>query len=388
MSEPAARVIADRGALGEIVPAWNALLDDSAHGGIFSTPEWQLSWLDALPGASPRCVVLSDTAGRLRALLPLALRTRHVGPFRLRALELGGEATACGDHLGFVARAGEVRDAWFAAAPVVRACAEGADLVRFASMDEAQVDALDAAAGLSAGWHACHPRDDVAPRILLPPGGSDVLDSFQASRRKKLRYYERHFASSHPSATIVLNDERTSLDAALGSLESLHAARWRERGESGVLADPSLMRFMRGFAARAHERGWLRLYQLIVDDQVVAALLTLHRRDVASGWLLGWSPEFAKWNVSELLWLHAVRVASTEGLRVFDFLRGNEAYKARFPVEPAVLACRQWTITTHGRLAVWTVRAADRVLASARRWRTRAQRVLRAAPRIRPKWPA
>jgi CelD/BcsL family acetyltransferase involved in cellulose biosynthesis len=114
-----------------------------------------------------------------------------------------------------------------------------------------------------------------------------------------------------------------------------------------------------------------------VDDCVVAALLTLHRRDVASGWLLGWNPAFAKWNVSELLWLHSVREAAREGLRVFDFLRGNEAYKFRFPVEAEPLRCRQWTVTTRGRVAIGTARLGEQVLASARRWRTRAYRAAR-----------
>ena len=142
-----------------------------------------------------------------------------------------------------------------------------------------------------------------------------------------------------------------------------------------MLADPTLALFARRFAKRAHERGWLRLYQMLVEDRVIATLLTLHWRGVAATWLLGWNPEFAKWNVSELLFLHSMREASREGLHTYDFVRGNEPYKFRFPVEAHVLRSRQWTVTARGRIAVGANRLGERVLASARRWRTRAYRV-------------
>ena len=100
-----ARVVADRRALDALVPGWNALLEEGARGSLFSTPEWQLTWLDAIAGSAPRYVVVSDAAGVLRGVLPLAVRRRRVGPLSLCSLELGGEAIACGDHLGFVVRA-------------------------------------------------------------------------------------------------------------------------------------------------------------------------------------------------------------------------------------------------------------------------------------------
>jgi CelD/BcsL family acetyltransferase involved in cellulose biosynthesis len=375
MSALTAHVIMDRDAIDALVPAWTALLEDGANGSVFSTPEWQLTWLDTFPALSPRYIVVSDEAGRMRGLLPLALRARRVGLFSLRALELGGEAVAGGAHLGMVSRAAEAGDAWNAAVPLVRSCARDADLVRLAELDAREADRILPVALAAAEWNACHPRDDVSPGMPLPACGVDVLGTLRSSRRAKLAYYERHFAASHPTGTIALNEQRMPLDAGLDVLEALHASRWRHRGESGVLADPTLALFARRFAKRAHERGWLRLYQMLVEDRVIATLLTLHWRGVAATWLLGWNPEFAKWNVSELLFLHSMREASREGLHTYDFVRGNEPYKFRFPVEAHVLRSRQWTVTARGRIAVGANRLGERVLASARRWRTRAYRV-------------
>ncbi len=375
MSALTARVIADRGTLDSIVPAWNALLADGATAALFSTPEWQLSWLDAMPDVSPRCIAIWNDAGELRALLPLAVRSRRVGPLSLRTLELGGEAIACGDHLGLVVHAAEVADAWSVAAPLVRSCAADVDLVRFASIDESEAAAVEAALGGNAGWRAGEQRTDIAPRMPLPCGGGDVLELFRPPRRARLRYYERHFSSSHPSGVFALNDARMSLDAALDALDLLHGSRWESRGESGVLVDTTFTSFVRRFARIAHERGWLRLYQTIVEDRVVATMIVIHWRDTASAWLLGWDPAYGKWNVSELLFLHSMREAAREGLRTYDFLRGREPYKFRFPVESLVLLTKQWTLTVRGRVAVEVDHAGERVLASARRWRTRAERV-------------
>jgi CelD/BcsL family acetyltransferase involved in cellulose biosynthesis len=182
---------------------------------------------------------------------------------------------------------------------------------------------------------------------------------------------------------IAMNEERLPLDAALDALAALHASRWRDRGESGVIADPTFETFERRFAKRALERGWLRLYQLFVDDRVIAAMFVLQRRDVATVWLMGWHPEFAKWNVAKLLLINSMREASEEGARIADFLRGSEDYKFQFPVELTPLLSRQWAVTTRARIAVEADRVGQRVLASARRWRTRAARVVQKVRRVR-----
>ena len=372
-----ASAITERAALDALVPEWTALIDDAAHASVFSTPAWQLAWLDTIPVVSPRWIVVRDSAGRLRALLPLAVRRRRLGAVSVRVLELGGEAIACGDHLGLLARADDAADGWSVAAPLVASCAADVDLVRLASMDEAEAGAARAMLAEGLGWRACDPRDDVAPRLRLPAPGTDILDAFDPARRKKIRYYERHLAASHPSATIARNEERMPLAAGLDALAELHASRWRERGERGVLADAAFMAFVHRFSGAAHAHGWLRLYQMFIDGRVVATLLAVHWRGTASGWLLGWNPKFAKWNVSELLWVHAMREAAREGLHTFDFLRGREAYKLRFPVAEPVLSTAQWSVSGRGRVAMDMSRAGERLLASARRWRTRGERVVK-----------
>ena len=377
MSVLSASVITERAALEALVPEWTELVGDAARASVFSTPAWQLAWLDTMPAVSPRYITARDDSGRLRALLPLAVRHRRLGAISVRALELGGEAVACGDHLGFIARAGDATDAWTTAAPVIVSCARDVDLVRLASMDGGEAGFARATLARDRAWRACDPRDDVAPRMPLPARGTDVLDAFDAARRKKIRYYERHLAAAHPSATIARNEERMPLAAGLDALAELHASRWRQRGERGVLADASFMAFVRRFSGAAHALGWLRLYQLFIDDRIVATLLAVHCGGVASGWLLGWNPQFAKWNVSELLWVHAMREAAGEGLHTFDFLRGREAYKLRFPVTEPVLSTAQWAVSGRGRVAVDVSRAGERLLASARRWRTRGERVVK-----------
>jgi CelD/BcsL family acetyltransferase involved in cellulose biosynthesis len=291
----------------------------------------------------------------------------------LRALELGGEAVSCGDHLGLIVRAEDAADAWQTVAPLVRSCAAGADLVRFASMDA--TEAAAAVALSDGGWKAYHPRDELAPCMPLPAPGGDVLAKVRSTRRAQFRYYERRFAQLFPSGRTAINEQRIPLDAALDALNTLHASRWRSRGEAGVIADPLFETFERRFAKLAHARGWLRLHQLFVDERIVAAALVLQHRDVASFWLMGWDPEFAKDNVSKLLLIHSMRVASHEGVSRYDFLRGSEDYKFQFPVETPALLSRQWAVTARGKMAVEADRVGESVLASARRWRTRAWRV-------------
>ena len=83
--------------------------------------------------------------------------------------------------------------------------------------------------------------------------------------------------------------------------------------------------------AATADAGWLRLYQLEIDDKPVAADLYFRRRwpvarlqlrvttrpmrTLASGWC----------SIGMM-----IEDAANLGLTLFDFLRGNEAYKYRF----------------------------------------------------------
>ena len=379
MTAPAqrVRVVRTREELVALEQAWSALAV-RAGAPIALTPEWAVPWFEAFgEGAEPRAVVVEDLDGALRGLLPLAIRRVRVGGIAVRVLEFAGDAVACGDHFAVLAASGDFEAVWSELAPLVPACAAEADLVRLGSLDPGESERRLSALAARAAWRPAPARDDVAPRLALAGGWEAIERQLSAKFRQQLRRNARHFAAAHPAQTIVVNDERTPLDEAMTNLERLHASLWRTHGTNGAFADPILRAWTRRFVARSAERGWLRLYQLFAGPAPVAALLACHREGVAYYYQSGWDPRYAEWSVGEMLVAHSIREAAREGLHTYDFLRGSEGYKTRYPTEVRPLLTRAWTVSARGRVAVASARVQAGVSRAAVRWRGRVFRVLR-----------
>jgi len=107
----------------------------------------------------------------------------------------------------------------------------------------------------------------------------------------------------------------------------LHRARWAERGEPGILADPQLEQFHLEAAGAFLERNMLRLYVLYVAENIAGAIYTFTHRRRAYCYLAGFDPRYKPFSPGTLLIAHTIERALAEHCESVDFLRGNEAYK-------------------------------------------------------------
>lgn len=115
------------------------------------------------------------------------------------------------------------------------------------------------------------------------------LDSRSANLRqnvrRNLRVIERKHAVRSRSTA-----RPTELEGDLDTLFRLHRRR-REHGRSS-LDDPRLEAVIRGFAARALDRGWLRLFTLELDGTPVAAQYGWRLGDRFLAYQSGFDPEW------------------------------------------------------------------------------------------------
>jgi CelD/BcsL family acetyltransferase involved in cellulose biosynthesis len=321
-----AQLLDSREAIVALGAAWNALSHRGARS-ISATAVWYEAWIDTFGRTvAPRVIAVTDATAVLRGILPLAVLSRQVGGLRVRVLEMGGEAVACGDHLGLVA-----------AAPTT---------------------------------------GTVAPRLTLNGSAAAFEQSLSANRRQQLRRRERALGEAHPGHAFLCNDERVPMETALDDLERLHQALWNSRNVAGAFSDPLFGTFVRHFARAAHACGWLRLHQLVIDGETVAALLANHWEGVGSYYTSGWNSAFAEWHVGELLLAHVIRTAADEGLSSFDLGRCADAYKSQFAAEPVPLLTALWSTSARGHLAVGANRIALRTTRERNRWRTRFSRLI------------
>jgi CelD/BcsL family acetyltransferase involved in cellulose biosynthesis len=153
------------------------------------------------------------------------------------------------------------------------------------------------------------------------------LRDIPADQRRKLRRAWR-LCQKRGGAEVVRVDGDTR--PFLRALLDLHGARWRSRGERGVLIDKAIRRFHTDALPRLAAAGLARLYLLTIAGKVAGAYYGLMHRDRAYAYLGGFDPDFAYESPGMILIGHAITEAAREGAGQFDFLRGREAYKYRW----------------------------------------------------------
>jgi CelD/BcsL family acetyltransferase involved in cellulose biosynthesis len=134
-------------------------------------------------------------------------------------------------------------------------------------------------------------------------------------------------ARRNAGETVVEAASPATLEEHLDALVRLHGARWRSRGESGVLAGEAVQRFHEAAVPALFEAGIVRFYGLRLDGRIVSSWYGFHAHGVCYAYLTGFEPGTEGLQPGTLLVGHALEAAEREGLAEFDFLRGREAYK-------------------------------------------------------------
>ena len=298
---------------------WDRLARQS--GNVFATREWVTTWWEVFgePGSllSFGC---RDAAGRLVALLAMYVRAGE-----LRFLGHG-----LADSLGPVCAP---RDHPAAADAMRRVLHESRE--RF---DHFIGDDLPERDGWGLALGARTVRRTSSP-VLRAEGRdwSSFLDTRSANFRQQTRRRERRLAHA---LHYRLSDHASRLDADIDELVRLHEARWggASRSFAGGRAT-----FHRAFAARALEKGWLRLWIAELDGRPAAAWYGFRYADAEWYYQAGRDRRYDELSIGFVLLAHTIRTALDDGVHEYKMLRGDEGYKLRFtndddPLETVTLA--------------------------------------------------
>lgn len=295
---------------------WSALLDVCPEATPFQSPEWLLAWWHAL-GAGELHIVTLRRRGELLGLAPLFVYLEPDGTRHLTMLASGLSDYEDALLHPSIARAG--------AALILRHVAGIRECWDVATFQE--IPASSALLDV-----CCPPELSIEQRpgsscaLLALPSSTEVLESALSWRfRRRLRNARNRLAREADARFVRADDE--TLPALLDALFRLHALRWHERGEAGVLDDPRLRRLHEEAAVAFLHSGSLRLHALLIDEQPVAVLYGFAHHDRRYMYLSGLDPRASSCSPGVLLLHHAVCSAIAEGARVFDMLRGREAYK-------------------------------------------------------------
>jgi CelD/BcsL family acetyltransferase involved in cellulose biosynthesis len=306
-------------ALEQLQPEWEALWARAEAATPFQSPHWLLPWWKHVgQGRLASLALRSADDGELVGLAPFyiytdaATGTRHLFPIGIATTDVldvlvqrGWEDTVLA---AIAAHLQETRDAWDVfEAPQLR---PGAHLLGLE---------------LPPDWHSEVAAAEPNPVLALPR--PDAWSAVPRAMRENVRYCRRRVQRSQSVSYEVAT--RDQLDAFLAALARLHARRWSERGEAGVLAG-SVLGAHRECVPLLHAAGLLRLHGVRLDGELVAVAYVLADAHRSYFYLGGFEPALRTLSPGTLAIAHAIDHAIATGAAAFDFLRGAEPYKYRW----------------------------------------------------------
>jgi CelD/BcsL family acetyltransferase involved in cellulose biosynthesis len=319
---------------------WNRLAD----GHPFRTWEWLGSWWETYGEGKLESFVVSvtDDSGRIVLLAPWWMETSLA---RGRLVRFWGDNEVCTDHLTLLAEPGAAPAAiaaladWLVAAVADGSTSPGGLSNQWDTLELKGILADDPTIGLFIEQLTAR---GIVPQQLAGPASwrIDFSDDFEEylkrlssdRRREARRAYDRWILKGEAKLNVACTPEE--LNAAWPIFADLHQKRRKSLGEPGCLASEPFGQFLRKALDRLAALGMLRLNVLEMEGRPAAACLALTSGDTGYVYQMGMEPALASLAPGKILSNAVLRLAFDQGIRHWDFLRGEEMYKTRLRALP------------------------------------------------------
>jgi CelD/BcsL family acetyltransferase involved in cellulose biosynthesis len=317
--------------LGAARAEWELLLDEDPAATVFQGPRFLATWHRVLgQRVTPRLHTVHDDGGRLIGVVPEG----HVregsptGPVEVRRFLGGTEVT---DYLGPVARPEDRADV---------ADAYVAHLAEDRDWDDAVLGGL----AVDSGWGDAFARsarehgltvferdtEDVCPRVDLSGGYDAYLERLKSKLRHEITRKARKLARDAGELEVVA----VPPDQVAEELEAfLDLARESEPEKAGFFTKDELQGWFHALVDEFAADGTLRLHRLQVGGMPGAMTVSLVHGGQWGVYNSAFDPALAALGPGMVLKAQLIELAAKEGCRVYDLLRGDEAYKYQFGAE-------------------------------------------------------
>ena len=293
---------------------WDRLISEVPDLSPFATPEWQQTWWNMFGGDADLNLLTVVQDGNVKGLAPLMRRDNEVS-------FIGGSDLV--DYHHFLHH--EIDDATFynTIFGYLFNC-ESLDSVRLTSVPEwcAAYAAIPVDARAS-GLQVAETCEDVSPGIELPGAWEDYVSGLSKKDRhelrRKLRRLERSAEVNHVEYSTVHD-----ITANLDDFVNLHRMSTPDKAE--FMTDQR-EEFFRAAVINLAKIGSSRLYFLEIDGKRAATSICFVHGDNQLVYNSGYDPEQRALSVGLLNHALTIKLAIENGVRYFDFLRGDESYK-------------------------------------------------------------
>ena len=182
--------------------------------------------------------------------------------------------------------------------------------------------------------HAIHSRPATRCwRVNLPEHWDTYEAMLSHSHRKQVRRLNRQYLATG-RAQIHTVTRAEELERAAHFLIDLHQRRQRAVGQPGCFASDPFREFHLAVMPWLLQTGRLRLHWLELDGRPIAAEYHIAGEGVVYAYQAGIEPDALEHEPGRLATMATLQAAIERGYSSYDFLRGDEPYKAHWRAEP------------------------------------------------------
>jgi CelD/BcsL family acetyltransferase involved in cellulose biosynthesis len=162
------------------------------------------------------------------------------------------------------------------------------------------------------------------------------LATLSKSRRERIRQLDRRCFTT---GRAVLHEVKNAVELArcFTLLIDLHQRRRESLGQRGCFRSAAFTAFHRDLCEQMLEDGRLRMLWMEIEGRTAAVEYGIVGGDTVYYYQGGFDPDLADERPGWLSFSGSLHQAIDEGYRKFDFLRGDEQYKASWHAEPQPL---------------------------------------------------
>lgn len=317
--------------LDDLQPDWDRLHRHSGAG-VFLSWAWLRPWHNIIaPDRRLHIVTLRNGLGEMEGVVPLCIEDRPLlgsrfGP-TVRRMAYLGETNVGSDYLDVIAHSSD-RDR--TTRRLLEATRDSSlwDLLDLNDMDS-QSPTLPLLREVFGGPEFVVETipGPICPYEPLAPG--ETFSSFIKALGRGDNYKRRRkWLEKQEGYKILRATEPHEMDGALKEFLRLHELRWRGDGGSDGITCPETERFHHEATRLLAERGNICLYTMLVGDTAVASFYALMHGGKMICYLTGRDPEWQSKSVGMVLVGETFKDAFELGMSEYDFLRGEEGYKA------------------------------------------------------------
>ncbi|HEX3870508.1 MAG TPA: GNAT family N-acetyltransferase [Pirellulales bacterium] len=302
---------------------------DRLAGGVpFRSWDWADCWSRHYRTAHVRPMVLAvrDVRGQLAGIAPWCISRSTL---RGKVISFLGSGPVCSDYLSLLATDDD-------APRVATAVAEWLSSAEAEPWDRLHLDgvARDDRAVMALA-DALHQRKHIvethatmsAWRIELPDTWEQYLEQLSRHRRSRVRKIVRRWFDSGRCVP-RLAETQSDIERGAQVLRDLHQRRRRSLGQSGCFTSPAFAAFHNDAMQTLFDARRLRLHWVEFDGCPIAGEYGVIGERVVYAYQSGFDPDYARLKAGWLNTIASLRLAIEQGFRGYDWMRGDEPYKA------------------------------------------------------------